>query len=127
MATAGRQASGDNHFRRQPSRWARNGIVLALLVALGALAWAWPRLREEALVGSAYAARVGCVCRFVSGRPLESCDDDIAAAGFSGAAGFVSLSQEPATRTVVAGIPLLAHQSARFTPGSGCQLEPWRG
>jgi len=138
MATSGRTGSGDKAragardgardggaSSRQPSRWRRN-LALLLVVVLGAwLAIAWRGLREEALVGTAYGARVGCVCRFVSARPLANCEGALKVAGLTGMGRLVSLSEDAATRTVRASVPLLASQSADFRAERGCQLEPW--
>ncbi|MCJ2179834.1 hypothetical protein [Novosphingobium album (ex Hu et al. 2023)] len=110
---------------RQPSRWLRNLILLTIVAALALLGWNWRGLHEKALVGAAYGARVGCVCRYVSQRPFKSCEGDLKAAGLGRVAGLVSLSDDPATKTVSAGLPLLAHQSAVFSEKTGCQLEPW--
>ncbi|MEJ2408254.1 MAG: hypothetical protein P8Y48_02685 [Novosphingobium sp.] len=109
----------------QPSRWLRNLILLAIVAALAVLGWNWTRLREEALVGSAYGARVGCVCRYISQRPLKSCEGDLKVAGLGRVAGLVSLSDDAETKTVRAGVPLLARQSATYSAKTGCQLEPW--
>lgn len=138
MATAGNSGAGDKVSSsdwasakdalptRQPSRWKRNLVLLMLLALCGWLAVAWKGLREEAQVGAAYGARVGCVCRFVSGRDLDACEGDLKSAPLSGIAGMVSLTQDPATRTVTGSVPLLASRSADFRDGRGCQLEPWR-
>lgn len=130
MATSGQPGPGDRgsaapaYPTRQPSRWKRNVILLALLALALWLAWIWRGLREEALVGAAYGARVGCVCRFVSDRPLDSCEGDLKIAGLHGAGRWVSLSEDVDRRTVKASVPLLAAQSADFDPARGCQLEP---
>ncbi|WP_174523862.1 hypothetical protein [Novosphingobium naphthalenivorans] len=129
MATPGKWPMGDKqaapYRTRQPSRWLRNLILLVIVAALAILGWRWNSLREEALVGAAYGARVGCVCRYVSQRPLKSCEGDLKMAGLGRVAGLVSLSDDPETKTVRAGVPLLAHQSATFDEKTGCQLEPW--
>ncbi|EIZ79054.1 hypothetical protein WSK_2241 [Novosphingobium sp. Rr 2-17] len=128
MATRFPHGAGDKAASAsgQPSRWKRNLLILVLL-ALGAwLGWAWQGLREEAMAGAAYGARVGCVCRYVSQRTIGSCEGDLKAAELRGAARLVSLSENPATRTVRASVPLLASQSADFRPERGCQLEAWR-
>ena len=129
MATPTKRQAGDNpaglYPTRQPSRWRRNLVLLVLLAIALMLAWTWQSLRQQALVGSAYGARVGCVCRFVSQRSLKSCEGDLKAAGLGGVAGMVSLSEEPATRTIKAGVPFLANQTASFDASSGCMLEPW--
>jgi hypothetical protein len=133
MATAGKSGAGDKvtapestHLAVQPSRWKRNLAVLVALALGGALAFAWQGLREEALVGAAYGARVGCVCRFVSQRPIAACEADLKVAGLSGVAGMVSLSEDAASQTVTGSVPLLASQSADYREARGCQLEPWQ-
>jgi hypothetical protein len=133
MATAGKSEAGDKvtvsegmYPARQPSRWKRNLVVLAVLALGGSLAFAWQGLREEALVGAAYGARVGCVCRFVSQRPIAACEGDLEVAGLSGVAGMVSLSEDAASKTVTGSVPLLASQSADYREDGGCQLEPWQ-
>lgn len=122
---AARRDPATGHATRQPSRWLRNTLVLGLLVALAVLGWAWNDLSKRALVGSAYAARIGCVCRYVSQRSLDACEGDLAIAPLGRIESMVSLSQDTAQSTVTAGIPLLASQSAKFTPQHGCQLSPW--
>jgi len=113
------------HATRQPSRWLRNSVILGLLAVLALLGWTWNDLSKRALVGSAYAARIGCVCRFVSERSLKSCEGDLAIAPIGRVESMVSLSEDAKARTVSAGIPLLASQTAKFDPEHGCQLSPW--
>ncbi|MCT2401227.1 hypothetical protein [Novosphingobium mangrovi (ex Huang et al. 2023)] len=129
MATPGKWRTGDksaaSYPTRQPTRWLRNLVLLVLVLAVAALAWSWKDLRERALVGSAYGARVGCVCRYVSQRPLKSCEGDLDVAGLGRVAGLASLSEDEETKTITAGIPLLAHQKATFDERNGCLLEPW--
>jgi hypothetical protein len=129
MATPGNWRTGDKNAAsyptRQPARWRRNLVLLVLVGAGGTLVWSWQDLREKALVGSAYGARVGCVCRYVSQRPLESCEGDLDVAGLGRMAGLLSLSEDDETRTITAGVPLLMHQSATFDEKTGCQLQPW--
>jgi hypothetical protein len=134
MATGGKSAAGDKGVRgaarayptRQPGHWKRNLALLVLLALAAALAWTWRGLREEALVGTAYGARVGCVCRFVSQRPLATCEGDLKVAGLQGAGRWVSLSEDAERHLIRASVPLLAAQSADFSPYRGCQLEPWQ-
>lgn len=114
------------HPTRQPARWRRNVLLIVALVAGAWLALAWSGLREKALVSTAFAARTGCVCRFVSQRALASCKGDLGSAGLGRMARLVSLSEDAATRTVRASVPLLARQSADYRAERGCRLEPWR-
>lgn len=107
--------------RRKPSRWGGClpwAIGLAALFALFAI-WKFPAFKAQAELGSAYAARVGCSCRYVQGRSLESCQSD-----FEPGMEMVSLSEDPATKTVTGSVPLLASRSARYVGASGCLLRP---
>ncbi|MDO9361449.1 MAG: hypothetical protein Q7T60_00885, partial [Sphingopyxis sp.] len=107
--------------RKKPSRWGGClpwAIMLAVLLAVFAI-WKFPSFKAQAELGSAYAARVGCSCRYVEGRSLESCQSD-----FEPGMEVVSLSEDPATKTVTGSVPLLASRSARFAGASGCLLRP---
>lgn len=96
--------------------------VVGFAVLLGIfLIWKFPSFKAQAELGSAYAARVGCSCRYVQGRSLESCQTD-----FEPGMEMVSLSEEPATKTITGSVPLLASRSARYTGVSGCMIEPAR-
>lgn len=107
--------------RKKPSRW--GGclpwlLVLAVLLT-GFAIWKFPSFKAQAELGSAYAARVGCSCRYVQGRSLESCQSD-----FEPGMEMVSLNEDPATKTVTGSVPLLASRSARYAGASGCLLRP---
>jgi hypothetical protein len=93
----------------------------ALALLLAALAWFWTPIAGYAQTGASYGARLGCACRYVSGRPLQECRAD-----FEDGMGLVTLSDDPPQRTVTARFPLLARQSAQYRAGEGCVLEPWR-
>lgn len=95
--------------------WAIGFAVLFLIF----LIWQFPSFKAQAELGSAYAARVGCSCRYVQGRSLESCQTD-----FEPGMEMVSLSEDPATKTVTGSVPLLASRSARYTGASGCLINP---
>lgn len=90
------------------------GVLLALFVV-----WKFPSFKAQAELGSAYAARVGCSCRYVQGRSLDSCQSD-----FEPGMELVSLSEDPATKTVTGSVPLLASRSARYAGASGCLINP---
>lgn len=98
----------------------RRIALVAALVLLGVLVWYWQPLSEQASAGTAYGARVGCSCRFVSGRSLENCRDD-----FLSGMQPVMLSEDDQAKSVTARIPLVASATASFRPGEGCVLEPW--
>ena len=107
--------------RKKPGRrggclpWA---IIAAVLIAIFAI-WKFPSFKAQAELGSAYAARVGCSCRYVQGRSLESCQSD-----FEPGMEMVSLSEDSAMKTVTGSVPLLASRSARYAGASGCLMQP---
>jgi hypothetical protein len=39
----------------------------------------------------------------------------------------IRLSDDPATKTVTASVPLIASRSVRYDPVLGCQPEPFKG
>lgn len=94
-------------------------LVIVALLAAGLLVWRFPSFKAQAELGSAYAARVGCSCRYVEARSLDSCQSD-----FESGMEMVSLSEDPATRTVTGSVPLLASRSAHYAGASGCLLDP---
>ncbi len=101
-------------------------IGITLLVALVAAAlggwWTIGTKRAQLQLGVGYAARVACGCRYFSHRPLASCYRD-----FEPGMSVIRLADDPATRTVTASVPLVAHRTVRFDPVLGCQPEPYRG
>jgi hypothetical protein len=60
--------------------------------------------------------------RYIAGRGLADCEKD-----FEPGMEFVFLSDDPATRSVTARVPLLASSTAQYREGFGCVLEPWDG
>ena len=93
-------------------------LVLALLAAL--LGWFWQPLNSFAVTGASYGARVACSCRHLGGRSLDDCRKD-----FEPGMELIMLSEDAEARSVTATFPLLASQTATFTEGEGCRLEPW--
>src|SRR3546814_13187488 len=81
--------------------------------------WKFPSFKAQAELGSAYAARVGCSCRYVEGRSLESCQTD-----FEPGMEMVSVSEDSATQTITGSVPLLASRGAHHAGASGCLLDP---
>lgn len=98
--------------------------VLALaLVGIGVAVWANRTvIGGYGTVGTAYAARVACSCRFVAGRSLESCETDK-----MGGMELVSLSDDVEEKSVTATFPLVASTTATYREGYGCVLEDWEG
>lgn len=102
-------------------------IVLVLLVvailAIGAAVYAnRAAIDGYAKVGTSYAARVACSCRFVAGRSLEDCEKDKL-----GGMELVSLSDNTEAKSVTATFPLVTANTATYREGYGCVLEKWEG
>ena len=102
-------------------RWPWAALALLVLAASG---WLYVRssLGGDITAGTAYSARVACSCRFVAGRSLEDCGKDMLA-GME----LITLSDDPANKTVTASVPTLGQATARYREGYGCVLEPWDG
>jgi hypothetical protein len=77
-------------------------------------------IQGYAQVGSSYAARVACSCRFVAGRSLADCEKD-KLAGME----LVTLTDDPEAKSVTARFPLVASNTATYRKGYGCVLEKW--
>jgi hypothetical protein len=110
---------------RQASFFSRIGIWIIVLVAIviGAAVWLnRAPIEGYASVGTSYAARVACSCRFVAGRSLEDCEKDKL-----GGMELVTLSDDVDARSVTARFPLVTANTATYREGYGCVLEPWPG
>lgn len=105
--------------RRSP--WRKRILLLGLGLVVAVIAVFWQPLTRYGETGASYGARVGCSCRYVGGRSLEDCRKD-----FEAGMELVTLSEDPATRSVTARFPLLSSQTATYREGPGCQLEPWQ-
>ncbi|MBD2843265.1 hypothetical protein [Erythrobacter rubeus] len=107
--------------------WGKKPVWITILglVLLG-LGIAGNTYRDEvtgyAEVGSSYAARVACSCRFVAGRSLEDCEKDKL-----GGMELVTLSDDAEAKSVTARFPLIASHTATYREGYGCVLEKWEG
>jgi hypothetical protein len=117
MATVKRGSGSGAAGRRRISLTA---LVVVALVGFVA-AWFWREsLVGQARAGAAYGAHTACSCRHIGGRELPDCRKD-----FVAGMGVVMLSEDVADRTVTASVPLLASETARYSEGRGCVLEPW--
>jgi hypothetical protein len=97
--------------------------LLALLV-ISAMGFTLFRAKNgpQADIAAGYMARVVCACRYVGGRDMASCQTD-AEPGME----IVTVTEEAATRTITARVPLLASRSARHNAPvngieTGCTL-----
>lgn len=104
----------------------RSVSLTVLGLAIVALAVAASQYREPiagyAEVGTSYAARVACSCRFVAGRSMEDCAKDKL-----GGMELVSLSDDEEAKSVTATFPLVTSNTATLRDGYGCVLEEWEG
>lgn len=98
-------------------------VLLLVVVVIGVAAWAnRETISGVGNAGTAYAARIACSCRFVAGRSLESCEDDLVS-GME----MVALSDDVEARSVTATLPLIQSTTATHRVGYGCVLEEWDG
>lgn len=107
---------------RTVSGSSRGTVLLgAAILAAAALGWYFRApVLGYAQVSTAYAARVGCSCRFVAGRGMEDCGKD-KLAGME----LVTMVEDPVARSVTARFPLIASATASWREGYGCVLEKW--
>lgn len=97
--------------------------IVGLALILAASGYAWVRgHRAQLELGVGYAARVGCGCRYIAGRPLGDCHKD-----FEPGMEPIRLTEDPATRTITASVPLIARRRVHYDPVLGCQPEPFDG
>lgn len=98
-------------------------VVLLLIAALallliggGIFAYRQKPLLE---LGVGYGARVACGCRYIGNRSLADCKKD-----FEPGMELIQLSEDTATKSVRASVPLIASRTARYDPLLGCQPGP---
>ncbi len=96
------------------------GAAFLLLGAGGVYAYAQSQ-KPLLELGVGYAARVACGCRYIGNRSIGDCRKD-----FEPGMEPIMLSDDPATQTVTASVPLIARRSVRYDPVLGCQPEPYK-
>ncbi len=96
-----------------------SAAALTIVGAGGAYAYAMSK-KPLLDVGVGYAARVACGCRYIGNRPIGDCYKD-----FEPGMEPISLTDDPATKTVTASVPLLVSRSATYDPVLGCQPEKY--
>lgn len=94
-------------------------VLVVAAVAIGLYLYREP-IKGYAEVGTSYAARVACSCRFVAGRSLEDCGKD----KLDGME-LVTLADNPEAKSVTARFPLVTSNTATYREGYGCVLEKW--
>jgi hypothetical protein len=105
--------------RKRVALWSALAIAIALIAAGLLYARA---MRPQLELGTAYAARVGCACRYIGNRPLKDCRKD-----FEPGMELIRLSENAAEKSVTASVPLLASRTTRFDPLLGCQPDAFKG
>ena len=100
--------------------WIWTPIGLITLLVLAVILYALSQ-KPKLELGVGYGARVACGCRYIENRPLASCYKD-----FEPGMEVIRLSDDPASKTVTASVPLLTSRSVRFDSELGCQPEPFR-
>ena len=108
-----------NPHGQRPRIWPRIALTLLVLGA-GGLWFAGPTLDAYATTAASFGARTACSCHHLGGRALADCTRD-----FEPGMWAVFLSGDEDARSVTATVPLLARQTATYTPGPGCVLERW--
>jgi hypothetical protein len=113
MATAKRSSTAKRRI------WPH--VLLALAVLAGALGWYYREpIAGYTTLGTAFGARTACSCRYVAGRELGDCKKD-----FEPGMELVFLSDDAASKSVTARVPLLSSATASYREGFGCVLQPW--
>jgi hypothetical protein len=96
--------------------------ALILLIAGATLWWVIATRRPQLELGVGYAARVACGCRYIGNRTLSDCRKD-----FEPGMDAIALSENRATRTITASVPLIASRSVSYDPILACQPVPFTG
>ena len=91
------------------------GVIAVLALLLLWLAFSFADIKAQAKLGVSYAAHVACSCRYIEGRPLDSCYKD-----FEPGMEMISLADNPKKKRVTASVPLLASAVAERRGDFGC-------
>jgi hypothetical protein len=98
-----------------PMQKLRYGMYAILAMVALWLVFNFADIKGQARLGTAYAAHVACSCRYIEGRPLDSCYKD-----FEPGMGIVSLGDDPEHKRVTASVPILASAVAERRGDYGC-------
>lgn len=94
---------------------AKYAAIAVLAVLLLWLAFSFAGIKAQAQLGVSYAAHIACSCRYIEGRPLDSCIKD-----FEPGMEMVSLTDDVEKKRVTASVPLLASAVAERRGEFGC-------
>ena len=119
MATAKKHASRNGGHRT--GGWGWRSLLLVALLGAAVAGWYWRvPIGGYSATGAAVGAHSACSCRYIAGRSLGDCKKD-----FEPGMELVFLSDDEDERAVTARVPLLASETARYSPGKGCVLDSW--
>ena len=95
-----------------------SGSIALVTLGLGG-AFAYGQSQKPLLeLGVGYGARVACGCRFIGNRSLADCKKD-----FKPGMEPILLSENSASKTITAWVPVIASRSVTYDPVLGCQPE----
>ena len=98
------------------------GLAILMLLALGTAYVLLQQQKPLLDLGVGYGARVACGCRYMGNRSLADCKKD-----FEPGMEQIRLSEDVATKTVTASVPLIASRSVRYDAVLGCVPERFEG
>lgn len=117
MASASTQNGPEKSGKNPKARYIMYGILAVLALIILIFVWNLSAIKAYTDVGTGYAARVVCSCRYVGERSLNDCEKDLEP-GME----LVALSDDETDKRVTATIALLAEDQAEFREGFGCVL-----
>ena len=91
------------------------GVIALLALLVLWLAYSFADIKAQAKLGASYASHIACSCRYIEGRPLDSCTKD-----FEPGMEMVSLTDNPEKKRVTASVPFLASAVAELRGEFGC-------
>jgi hypothetical protein len=115
----GMLAKGKTMIREKGTMARWSAWLLATLGAISAIYVAinWQRWQQRAEVAAGFGARTVCSCRYIEGRALNSCKNDLA--GLEGMK-LVRVSENATSKTISSAVPIFAKRHARFVSNYGC-------
>ncbi|OJY70118.1 MAG: hypothetical protein BGP16_08820 [Sphingobium sp. 66-54] len=105
---------------RTATRAARRLLWVPLALVAFYVAVNWTSWQRRADLAAGLGARMTCSCRYVEGRDLASCRDDLAGIAWMA---LVRYADDGSHKRVIASVPMMAERSARFKDGFGCLPE----
>lgn len=107
------------------NRPAVNRLARPLLWAAGALAAfyvaiSWTSWNRQAAEAAGMGARIACSCRYVEGRGLGDCTQELHGMPWMA---LVRYADDPKARRITASVPLMTTRAARLKDGFGCLPE----